>query len=65
MIEIKDYKQLLQYGDLKKICEKTGLTPYRINSGLARADQFIIDIIETYYEAKLKTLRDQIYDYEG
>ncbi|MCL5459664.1 hypothetical protein M3M33_13600 [Loigolactobacillus coryniformis] len=65
MIEIRDYRQLLKYGDIKKLCEITGLTPYKIRTGLAKADQAIIDVVETFYEKKLEQMRNQIYDYEA
>lgn len=65
MIEIKDYRQLLKYGDIKKLSEMTGISPYRIRMGLNRADQTIIDLVEIFYEKKLEAMKNQIYDFQN
>ena len=36
---IRDYRALLKYGDIKKICELTGYTPYKVRTRLAKADE--------------------------
>lgn len=65
MIEIKDFRQLLKYGDIKKICEATGLTPYKIRTRLAKQDQEMIEVIEMFYKLKIEQLKNQIYEYQN
>lgn len=60
-----DYRSLLKYGDIKKICEATGLTPYKVRTRLEKADEEMIEIIEIFYRHKLEAMKLQIYDYES
>jgi hypothetical protein len=61
---IRDYRALLKYGDIKKICEATGLSPYLVKTRLAKQDEEMIEIIETYYAKKIEELKNAIYDYQ-
>jgi hypothetical protein len=54
---------LLKYGDIKKICEITGYTPYKIRTRLAKADEEMIEIVEAFYRKKIEELKNQIYDF--
>ena len=49
--------------DIKKICELTGYTPYKIRTRLAKADEEMIEIVEAFYKKKIEELKNQIYDY--
>jgi len=60
---IRDYRALLKYGDIKKICEITGYTPYNIRTRLAKADEEMIEIVEAFYRKKIEELKNQIYDF--
>ena len=51
---IRDYRALLKYGDIKKICEVTGYSPYLIKTRLAKADEEMIEVIEAYYSKKIE-----------
>lgn len=60
---VRDYRSLLKYGDIKKICELTGYTPYKIRTRLAKGDEEMIEIVEAFYRKKVEELKNQIYDY--
>ena len=60
---VRDYRALLKYGDIKKICEFTGYTPYKIRTRLAKADEEMIEIVEAFYRKKIEELKNQIYDF--
>ena len=60
---IRDYRALLKYGDIKKICELTGYSPYLIKTRLAKADEEMIEIVEAFYRKKIEELKNQIYDF--
>ena len=61
---VRDYRALLKYGDIKKICEITGYTPYKIRTRLAKADEEMIEIVEVFYAKKIDELKNAIYDYQ-
>jgi hypothetical protein len=60
---VRDYRSLLKYGDIKKICELTGYTPYKIRTRLAKGDEEMIEIVEAFYRKKIEELKNQIYDF--
>jgi len=62
---IRDYRALLKYGDIKKICEVTGYSPYLIKTRLAKADEEMIEIVETYYAKKIDDIKNSIYDFQS
>lgn len=59
---IRDYRALLKYGDVKKICKLTGYSPYLVKTRLANADEEMIEIIEAFYYKKIHELKTAIYD---
>lgn len=61
-LEIKDYRALLKYGDIKKICAITGLSPYKLKKGLETDDYETIQIVKTYFEKRLEVLKNAIYE---
>jgi len=61
---IRDYRALLKYGDIKKICELTGYTPYIVKTRLAKSDEEMIEIIETFYAKKIEELKNSIYEHQ-
>jgi hypothetical protein len=61
---IRDYRALLKYGDIKKICEVTGYSPYLIKTRLAAADEEMIEVVEAFYAKKIEQLKNSIYDYQ-
>jgi len=61
---IRDYRALLKYGDIKKICEVTGYSPYLIKTRLAAADEEMIEVIEAYYSKKIEQLKNSIYEHQ-
>ena len=61
---IRDYFALLKYGDLKKICEATGFSPYLVKTRLKKQDEEMIEIVETFYQKKIEELKNAIYDYQ-
>lgn len=63
MIQIRDYRSLLKYGDIKKICELTGYTPYIVKTRLAKQDEEMIEIVEAFYSKKIEAMKNQIYEY--
>jgi len=62
-MEVRDYKQLLKHGDIKKICAITGISPYLLKTRLDKHDQEMEEIVKTYYAKKLEALKNQINDY--
>ena len=60
---VRDYRSLLKYGDIKKICELTGYTPYKIRTRLAKGDEEMIEIVEAFYRKKIEELKNQIHDF--
>ena len=62
MFEIKDYRALLKYGDIQKICAITGMTPYLLKKGLEKEDYETIQLVKTYLEKRLEILKNAIYE---
>ena len=62
MLEIKDYRAMLKYGDIQKICLLTGLTPYLLKKGLETEDYETIQLVKTYLEKRLEVLKNAIYE---
>ena len=63
MLEIKDYKSLFKYGDMKKIMEITGYSRYIIETRLKNNDYEMTELIKTFYNKKLELLKTQINDF--
>jgi len=63
MLEIKDYKSLFKYGDIKKIMEITGYSRYIIETRLKNNDYEMTELIKTFYNKKLELLKNQINDH--
>jgi hypothetical protein len=61
---IRDYRALLKYGDIKKICEATGLSAYLVKTRLKKQDEEMIEIVETFYQKKIEELKNAIYEYQ-
>jgi hypothetical protein len=62
MLEIKDYKSLFKYGDIKKIMEITGYSRYIIETRLKNNDYEMTELIKTFYDKKLELLKNQIWE---
>jgi len=62
---IRDYRAMLKYGDIKKICEATGFSPYLVKTRLAKSDEEMIEIVETYYAKKIDDIKNSIYDFQS
>lgn len=63
MNEVKDYRAVIRYGDIKNICAITGLTPYLLKTRLDKQDDETIEIVKTYYSKKLEAIKIQLNDY--
>lgn len=63
MNEVKDYRAMIRYGDIQKICAITGLTPYLLKTRLDKQDDETIEIVKTYYAKKLEAIKTQLNDY--
>lgn len=64
MIEVKDYKSMLKYGDIKTICSLTGLTPYLLKTRLAKHEYETVELVKTYFDKKLEILKNSIYEHQ-
>ena len=64
MLEIKDYKSLFKYGDMKKIMEITGYSRYVIETRLKNNDYEMTELIKTFYDKKLEILKNQIWEHQ-
>jgi hypothetical protein len=64
MLEIKDYKSLFKYGDMKKIMEITGYSRYVIETRLKNNDYEMTELIKTFYDKKLELLKNQIWEHQ-
>lgn len=64
MQEIKDYKSLFKYGDMKKIMEITGYSRYVIETRLKNHDYEMTELIKTFYDKKLELLKNQIWEHQ-
>lgn len=58
-----DYKDLIKYGDIKNLMKLTGYSRYIIESRIEKGDWEMNEILKTYFEKRLETLKNQLNDY--
>ena len=61
-MEIKDYRALIRYGDMKKLMELTGYSRYIIETRLASGDFEMTELLKTFYAKKLEILKNQVWE---
>jgi hypothetical protein len=63
MIEVKDYRAMIRHGDIKKLMQLTGLSRYLIETRIEKGDWEMHEILKTYFQKRLQTLKTQLNDY--
>lgn len=58
-----DYKDLIKYGDIKNLMKLTGYSRYIIESRIEKGDWEMNEILKTYFEKRLETIKNQLNDY--
>ena len=57
-----DYKDLIKYGDIKNLMKLTGYSRYIIESRIEKGDWEMNEILKTYFEKKLETIKNQLWE---
>ena len=63
MEQFIDYKRMIRYGDIKNLMKITGYSRYIIESRIQKGDWEMNEILKTYFEKRLETLKNQLNDY--
>jgi D-mannonate dehydratase len=63
MNEVKDYRSMIRHGDIKNLMRLTGLSRYLIETRIEKGDWEMNEILKTYFEKRLQTLKNQLNDY--
>lgn len=63
MIEVKDYRSMIRHGDIKKLMQLTGYSRYIIETRIEKGDWEMNEILKTYFEKRLETLKNQLNEY--
>lgn len=58
-----EYKDLIKYGDIKNLMKLTGYSRYIIESRIEKGDWEMNEILKTYFEKRLETIKNQLNDY--
>lgn len=58
-----EYKDLIKYGDIKNLMKLTGYSRYIIESRIQKGDWEMNEILKTYFEKRLETIKNQLNDY--
>ena len=57
-----DYKDLIKYGDIKNLMKLTGSSRYIIESRIEKGDWEMNEILKTYFEKRLETIKNQLWE---
>ena len=57
-----DYKDLIKYGDIKNLMKLTGYSRYIIESWIEKGDLEMNEILKTYFEKRLETIKNQLWE---
>lgn len=63
MEKMIEYKDLIKYGDIKNLMKLTGYSRYIIESRIEKGDWEMNEILKTYFEKRLETIKNQLNDY--
>ncbi|MFN9108552.1 MAG: hypothetical protein ACK5XN_00520 [Bacteroidota bacterium] len=63
MNEVKDYRSMIRHGDIKNLMRLTGFSRYLIETRIEKGDWEMNEILKTYFEKRLQTLKNQLNDY--
>ena len=58
-----DYKSLIRYGDIKNLMKLTGYSRYIIESRIEKGDWEMNEILKTYFQKRLETIKNQLNKY--
>lgn len=58
-----EYKDLIKYGDIKNLMKLTGYSRYIIESRIEKGDWEMNEILKTYFEKRLETIKNLLNDY--
>jgi hypothetical protein len=63
MEQFIEYKNLIKYGDIKNLIRLTGYSRYIIESRIKKGDWEMNEILKTYFQKRLETIKNQLNDY--